>query len=165
MTIRKAQLYIGTDLADVIRSASNDHAPNETGGVLLGFHLADGHGSCVTHLVGAGPNATRSRSRFKPDGKWQESEVARLYEASDRSLSYLGDWHSHPSGGKPSSIDRSTAQNIASTRGARCPMPVILIVTGRGDSWDLRGYRTRWRRMRQIHVTECEALVTNAPAN
>jgi integrative and conjugative element protein (TIGR02256 family) len=96
--------------------------------------------------VDAGPRARRERERFEPDGRWQKEQIAARYEASGRTLQYLGDWHSHPLGNGPSGLDRSTARRIAQAPNARCPHPVFLIVTRAPSGWELRAYR--WARMR-----------------
>ena len=135
---------------------ASEHAPVETGGVLLGLHDNKCRHATVTELVNAGPNAKRETHRFDPDGPWQSAQIAKLYEDSGRALHYLGDWHSHPLGGKPSPLDRATAKRIATTRAARCPHPVFLILTKLKEGWEPRAYRLARRRFRRIEVrVEC----------
>jgi hypothetical protein len=67
-------------------------------------------------------------------------------------LDYLGDWHSHPEGGGPSSLDRRTARVIATTDNARCPHPIFVIVTWTGELWELRAYRWARRRFTRIGI-------------
>ncbi len=137
-------------LADALRAESERHAPYETGGVLLG---AAYRGLVqITELVDAGPGAKRAAHRFDPDGPWQRHRVAERYRDSAGTLAYLGDWHSHPLGGEPSALDRSTAARIANAPAARCPRPVFLIVTWDQDRWDLRAYQYRGRRFRPLVV-------------
>ncbi len=128
------------------------YAPLETGGILLG-HLDEEAGLAqVVELVGAGPKARRERRRFAPDGPWQRSQLAARYRESGRTLHYLGDWHSHPTGDGPSQLDRETARRIASERAARCPHPIFLIAVRGGDHWELRAYRLARRRLRKLSV-------------
>jgi integrative and conjugative element protein (TIGR02256 family) len=139
-------------LAEEIREESERFAPLETGGVVLGWREGRGMVLRVAEIVAAGPGARRERSRFEPDGPWQRARIAELYEASGRTLSYLGDWHSHPKGGGPSSLDRSTARRIAATPQACCSHPVLLIATCVDGSWALRAFRLATRRLSNIPV-------------
>jgi hypothetical protein len=41
--------------------------PNETGGVLVGYWMADSEGVVITDAVGPGPRATHDKTRFVPD--------------------------------------------------------------------------------------------------
>jgi integrative and conjugative element protein (TIGR02256 family) len=148
----KRTVVVAADLADPLRADSELHAPRETGGILMGVV----HSSIIeiTHLIEAGPNAERALHRFAPDGPWQREQVAAAYEGSSRTLEYLGDWHSHPLGGRPSDLDRSTAARIAAAPAARCPRPLFLIVTHERGSWELKAYEYRNRRFRHVVVAE-----------
>ncbi|MGH2833130.1 MAG: Mov34/MPN/PAD-1 family protein, partial [Solirubrobacteraceae bacterium] len=117
---------ISDALAADVRAEAQRHAPNETGGVLLGYRDASSHVIRVSELVAAGTRARREPHRFEPDGAWQRKRIAERYASSRRTLAYLGDWHSHPLGGQPSSLDRSTARRIAQAPAARCPHPIML---------------------------------------
>lgn len=124
-----ARLWVNDDLwRELLVHADGAH-PNETGGVLLGWR--DRADTVVTHLLGPGPNAWHGKTWFHPDGQWQASRIAELYEQSGRRLSYLGDWHTHPDGvPTPSRQDRATLARISRTAEARCPSPLMLILGG-----------------------------------
>jgi integrative and conjugative element protein (TIGR02256 family) len=122
--------------------------PNETGGVLLGYAaVEDAQEMRVIAQIGPGPAALHKPFRFEPDSRWQQQRIAKAYEQSGRIASYLGDWHSHPRGGRtPSSIDRDTAKKIAQFKGARVPHPLILILHGEPEAWEIAAYRRqRWK--------------------
>ncbi len=128
--------------------------PRETGGVLLGYHLEeDVH---VTMIVGGGPRARHLVDSFEPDWPWQQEEVARHYQASSRTIEYLGDWHSHPRGvPRPSPKDRGAAKTIATSKDARCATPIMIIVglRRREDRTEVRAYIYRDSRL-----ARCELL-------
>ncbi len=148
-----AAVRVERNLADQVLSEAAEFAPLETGGVLLGFRDGGaGRDLVATELVGAGPNSKRDRCRFSPDGPWQRARIAERYEASGRTLAYLGDWHSHPTGNGPSDLDRSTALRIATTEAARCPRPVFVIATRVAAGWELRAYRFAVRRLVRTRV-------------
>ena len=98
----------------------------ETGGALLGWR--DGNDAVVAFVLGPGPKAQHRLSSFEPDGPWQAYQGTRIYEATDRLVAYIGDWHSHPRGGlRPSGQDRVAAQQIASDPDFRAPRPLSAI--------------------------------------
>jgi integrative and conjugative element protein (TIGR02256 family) len=103
---------------------------NETGGILLGYWMAPYEHAVITRIIGPGPRAIHSKSEFVPDSEWQERQVARIYEGSSRVVTYLGDWHDHVNHGpKPSPIDHLAAKSIADFEAARCPVPLMLILS------------------------------------
>jgi integrative and conjugative element protein (TIGR02256 family) len=110
------------------------HAPDESGGMLIGYWSPNGD-AVITATVEGGPNAVRKRSRFEPDGKWQQQRLDEIYVRSGRMQTYLGDWHSHPDGIiRPSGRDQSTAKAVAKARDARTPHPLTLICI-EDDRW------------------------------
>lgn len=116
--------------------ASAAYAPLETGGLLLGYSASPSE-VVVTSLIYAGPKALHEKESFVPDHEFQELELARIYEASGRVWTYLGDWHSHP-GGIPllSRLDRETLFSIANSKDARVVVPLMAVVAG-GPDWVL----------------------------
>lgn len=132
---------------------SDDRAPDETGGILLGYEVASEFALVVTDLVGAGPAASYSVSEFVPDGRWQESEIARIYRASGRRTTYLGDWHSHPDGFlNPSRRDHRTARAIARHPPARVRRPLMLIGAREDGAWRVAAFRLCRRKLRPMQI-------------
>lgn len=136
---------------DAILDQTVQGEPQETGGVLLGYEVPEDLAVVVTDLVGPGPKASYSRNEFAPDGLWQEHEVARIYESSGRRATYLGDWHSHPSGSPtPSRKDHRTARTIARHEPARMPRPLMLIVASNNKTWQIAAFRLNGRKLRPL---------------
>jgi integrative and conjugative element protein (TIGR02256 family) len=105
--------------------------PNETGGLLCGYIVPGGANIVIEHLIGPGPLAQHSRSRFVPDHLAQEQALAILYRDSGRITTYLGDWHSHPRGGRQlSRTDRDTLLRISNHAEARVSEPLMCILVG-----------------------------------
>ena len=121
-------LMLTTGALDELYSFGWDGYPNETGGVLLGYHRAETRDTVVTHVVGPGPQATHAPNRFEPDHEWQADEVAAHW-LLDPVLEYLGDWHTHPGGTSDmSKLDAATLKAIAASPDAQQPRPVMLII-------------------------------------
>ena len=127
-------IWISRDVVESVAAEASARAPFETGGVLLGYWAKDDGGTVVTHSIGPGSNAVHSETRFRPDHDYHLTEIARLYEESNRRLHYLGDWHSHPDGeGTLSRLDRSCLRRISRCSEARVERPVMLILAGTYD--------------------------------
>lgn len=100
--------------------------PYETGGILLG-HTSKTT-TTVSVVIGPGPKAQHERHGFTPDADWQAAEVAKAWNL-DRSVEYLGDWHTHPGGTtRFSDLDRQAAVTISRSAAARQPRPVLLVL-------------------------------------
>lgn len=134
------KLWLPSEACEQMEFEAEAAAPQETGGMLVGY-VTDGV-AVVTALIGAGPLAVRSPGRFEPDGAWQQTELASLYEASGRVETYLGDWHSHPAGvARPSGRDKTTARSIAKHKEARIKHPITVIVASTWrKQWLIAGF-------------------------
>lgn len=107
--------------------------PLETGGLLIGY-TDPASAPVVTDVIGPGPAAVHAREGFVPDYGDQEKRLAELYHGSARTLTYLGDWHTHPNGaGAPSHRDRRVLRRIARAKSARLQRPLMGIVTIEDD--------------------------------
>lgn len=125
-------------LGELTREA-DDKAPDETGGMLLGYisNERDNPEAVIEAVIPPGPRAKHEPYRFEPDGPWQRGELERIYYESP-SATYLGDWHSHPDGGGlPSRRDRRTARAVARRRRARAPNPLTVILYGKPSAWKI----------------------------
>lgn len=154
-----AEVFLPETVMDELEREAERTYPSETGGVLLGFRDRDNEKLVqVVGQIGPGPGALHAPDRFDPDSRWQEDQIAQIYEQSGRIATYLGDWHSHPGGSpKPSKLDRSTARRIARHRQARAPNPLMVILGGCPGSWTAAGHCAgRWRlRVTPIPVSVC----------
>jgi integrative and conjugative element protein (TIGR02256 family) len=130
-------------------------APNETGGMLLGYVSPNTapEDVVVEAVIGPGPNAAHRAARFEPDSAWQQEQLARAYEDSGRTTTYLGDWHTHPGGvAVPSRRDRRTARSIARTTAARLPRPFMVILASDEEGWRAAAYRFQAGRLQAVLI-------------
>jgi integrative and conjugative element protein (TIGR02256 family) len=125
------KVWIAFQVWDAIVAESNRAFPLETGGLLMGYSEPASARTVIRESVGPGPRAVHRRTRFLPDHRYHEREVARIYADSGRIISYLGDWHSHPRGTLALSVtDRRTLGRIARTPTARAPRPIMMVLAG-----------------------------------
>lgn len=113
--------------------------PQETGGALVGYEITGG--AVITDLVDAGPEAVREASAFTPDADYQLAEIGRLYTASGRVNTYIGDWHTHPDASPAySRVDLAAMKTVSRSAESRCAFPLMLILGGK-EKWDLIAWR------------------------
>lgn len=123
------------DLGRMVKQAQR-FAPDETGGVFVGYRVR--RSIIITHVIGSGPKAIHAQEYYRPDVLFEQNEIAKIYEASGRMFSYLGDWHTHPSGAlRLSRKDKAALAIVANDREARAEHPIMAILAGRGDDWGL----------------------------
>lgn len=136
--MRKKKLWIPEPIfADMVTDA-NKWAPSETGGVFMGYH-ADNKDIVITDMVSAGPKATHHRYRFCPDQDYQLEQISEIYMQSNRNITYLGDWHTHPSStSNLSFIDKRTLTRIATTPEAQALNPIMGILGSHPEKWTLK---------------------------
>jgi integrative and conjugative element protein (TIGR02256 family) len=126
--------------------------PLETGGILMGYESAEGD-FVATAVIGPGPNAVHAPTRFDHDSEWQFAEVARIYAASGRTETYLGDWHTHPCGiAAMSGLDASTLRFIAESPETRAPRAVMAILAGTPGGWEIGAWHWDADRPRAVKL-------------
>lgn len=129
-------MWIARQLADDIARYAAAYPTLETGGMLLGYWaVGDDAGDSsadevvVVATIGPGPQAQRGRTWLRPDHDWQLRQLEDAYVQSGRTVTYLGDWHTHPGGAPvPSRRDRRTMRAVRRSSSARTPRPLMMIV-------------------------------------
>ena len=121
--------------------------PLETGGILLGYEADNGE-AVVTAIIGPGQNAKHRRYRFSPDAEYQQAELTAHHLRTNGRETYLGDWHTHPRGSTALSLlDKKTLTRIACTASSGTVKPVMAILGGGSESWEVGVVRfLGWKR-------------------
>lgn len=136
--------------------------PWEVGGWLLGYWSENRSAIVVTH-------STPPASRGTPfgvtiSGRGHRKLFNEIYDRTGGHATFLGDWHTHPSGSAhPSPRDISALEQLARHPDYGTPVPLIAITaTGR---WRRREPRTRWwLRPSPTLVAELSPQVYTGPA-
>ncbi len=151
----KFTVWIGQSAVDELVDEAAKEPKLEIGGVLMGYWADDA--AVITGIVGPGPAAVRTWRRFQPDSKWQSQEIARIYQESGRTVTYLGDWHSHPKlPPMPSLLDVRTARKIAQAEESRTPKPLMLIL---GEDPVSKAPLLAAYRYDRKHLNACKVIV------
>ncbi|WP_418361393.1 Mov34/MPN/PAD-1 family protein [Syntrophotalea acetylenivorans] len=139
-------VWIERSVFDRMTLEADAKYPLETGGILAGYCSIDDDEVVITEIVGPGPNAKHRRSTYRPDYKFHRDEIGKIYEKSNGLISYLGDWHTHPSATAHLSwIDRRALRNIAREPRNYMDRPVMIILgeSSGGEKWSPRAWRTQ----------------------
>ncbi|QTE28545.1 SAVED domain-containing protein [Pengzhenrongella sicca] len=131
-----------------IEANSRQHLPTECGGILLGYR--EDHHVVVTHALNIS-TATGTATRYTRDDVEANQQLRAFLESRESGdpIGYVGEWHSHPVGSGPSSIDiraiRATAQNLAA--------PLALLVCTPGDETHFAGLIATRERLGRIRTS------------
>ena len=109
--------------------------------MLLGYEADNGE-AVVTAIIGPGPNAKHRQYKFSPDADFQQAELTEHHLRTNGRETYLGDWHTHPRGNPELSLlDKRTLTRIACTPSSGTTKPVMAILGGGSEDWDLGAVR------------------------
>lgn len=86
--------------------------PNETGGILLGYHDMIHKRVYIVDILPAPPDSEGTPSGFIRGKEGVEEALLLVHKRTANNVSYIGEWHSHPDG---SSANRSQLDNIQLT--------------------------------------------------
>lgn len=133
-------------MLDAIQAEAESKSPLETGGLLAGYVSANDEEMVVTDIVGPGPKAKHRTWTFQPDYDYHRREIKRIFGESDRAVTYLGDWHSHPGAlSYMSLLDKRALRNIARFTGNYIDRPIMLVL-GSVNHEKMHRWTTRvWR--------------------
>ena len=110
--------------------------PLETGGILMGYFGQPGNVPVVLFATGPGPQAFHLQNYYRPDSKFDESQITTIYEKFGKRITYLGDWHTHLAPFTALSYrDKRTLCRIAKCKSARIDTPLMLILS-HDDQWE-----------------------------
>jgi integrative and conjugative element protein (TIGR02256 family) len=118
---------------DLLTNEADTNAPFETGGVLMGYFKQPGNIPVILLASEPGSNSIHLKRSYQPDYEYDEAFIACVYKKSNRQITYLGDWHSHPA---PSDImsrqDKRALRRISTYKPARVNQPIMLIMSYSG---------------------------------
>lgn len=133
-----ARFSIDRQLLSFIIHESRRKSPKETGGILAGY-MESGIIK-ITFVTGPGPKAVHAGTSFLRDGEYCQKELDKIFEQSNGTVDYLGEWHSHPFQIGPSKRDRDSLKEIAADMKYAILNPLMGICIKRGIEWDFECY-------------------------
>ncbi len=108
-------VFIDAGLEDRLQLLRQQGLPEETGGVLLGYHDFNVNALVLVDALAAPPDSLRSRDFFERGVEGLSAAVAEAHRRTAGVVGYVGEWHSHPVGipSNPSGHDLSQLVYLA----------------------------------------------------
>lgn len=137
--LRSEELPVTIDVTEralhTLKERAQRSLPNETGGILVGFHVDD-RPVVVEAIEYVDSDATPCTFRL-PAG--QSQALVTAARENDPRVGYLGDWHTHPNGAGPSGVDEAVM--LAAVRESGTTRPILLLPLPRPDETvDVQGF-------------------------
>jgi len=120
-------IYISHDVIKIMKELMDLKCPNETGGVLMGTVFQYPKKIVITKLVKAPVDSKEQTNLFVLGTQDLCKNIRNIENKTNGKVTYLGTWHSHPRGGRASSIDKTTFEKLLSVRNNE--PTVCLIIT------------------------------------
>ena len=109
--------------------------PYETGGILIGNYSADCNTANILDVLAPPTDSKHQHYNFQRGVKGLKTILDKMWKHNKY---YLGEWHYHPnSTSNPSSTDILQMYNLASNSKLCCPEPILIIIGGKKDNWNL----------------------------
>jgi integrative and conjugative element protein (TIGR02256 family) len=140
IALGEIELFIDNGVEKQLRHMRRQGFPNETGGVLLGYH--DFNINAIVIVVGlpSPPDSEASRGSFE---RGVAGLVETVEDATTRTagmVGYIGEWHSHPPGHSASPSRHDLVQLIHLALGmAEDGLPAVQLIVGERDLQVLQG--------------------------
>lgn len=135
-----AQFSIDRQLLSFIIHESRKKYPNETGGIIAGYR--ESGIVQIAFVTGPGPKAVHGRTSFLRDGEYCQKELDQIFEQTNGTVDYLGEWHSHPFNLGPSRRDKDSLSEIAMDANYASPMPIMGLCIKKDTNWQFECYIT-----------------------
>jgi integrative and conjugative element protein (TIGR02256 family) len=122
-------LRISGHALDLMRFHRRRRLPNETGGVLLGQFDHEKKTEYIASLLPSPPDSVEWPQVYIRGASGLRAKVEALNKVAGGGLSYVGEWHSHPSGasGESSAEDRSAARTLAGEMAVQ-GLPALILI-------------------------------------
>jgi integrative and conjugative element protein (TIGR02256 family) len=91
-------LFIDDAVVEKMRRLRQSHLPNETGGVLLGYHDLNINAIVVVDAMEAPPDSRSSPGSFERGVQGVADAAKEAHRRTAGIVGYIGEWHSHPPG-------------------------------------------------------------------
>lgn len=130
----KYTIHLDTQLLSNISEITRQHLPNEVGSSLSGYYTEDGFDAYVLGTAPVPPDSRGGRTSFERGVKGLKGFFSSLSRNRETQQHYVGEWHSHPTGGaRPSSRDIKSGLEIAYDENVPCKEIISLILGNIGS--------------------------------
>ena len=140
MSLGDFDLFVDAGVELQLRELRTQGFPNETGGILLGYHDFNIGAVVVVAGLPAPPDSKSNRDSFERGIAGLAEAVAEASRRTTGVVTYIGEWHSHPPGhcASPSRDDLVQLVHLALGM-ADDGLPAVQLIVGEHDLQVLQG--------------------------
>jgi hypothetical protein len=127
-------LYISSEISDLMLKYLISKRPNETGGVLMGTVFDYAKTAVITLLLPVPSDSIEKRNMFVLGTHDLYKEIQKTESKTSGKVTCLGTWHTHPCGESVSLMDKETFEKLLKDRNyeptvclIRTPSEIILV--------------------------------------
>jgi integrative and conjugative element protein (TIGR02256 family) len=132
-------ITIDDELVKLLQECASDYYPNEFGGLLIGEYSEDKKNAFITRTI-LPKKFKSSRHKFERETEDLKEELIDYFHLTP-SLTYVGEWYSHPDGPSvPSETDLKALENIVRYEEVFIDNPILLIISISKQSFVLGFY-------------------------
>lgn len=127
-------VHLDRGLEDKLRQLRTEMLPTESGGVLLGYHDLNLGEAVIVDVLPPPPDSRHSTGHFDRGVEGLLESYSEVQRRTGNVVSYLGEWHSHPSGHNARQSPDDLLQLFKLALGmADDGLPVIQLIVGERD--------------------------------
>lgn len=134
-------LFLDVGVYDKMKSLRKERLPNETGGILLGYHDFNVNAVVVVDALSAPTDSEASPGSFERGLEGVTDTVVEARRRTAGVVGYIGEWHSHPRGhsAHPSGDDKFQLAYL--TLGLALEgLPAVMLIVGNDELCALQGF-------------------------
>lgn len=130
-TASRWTLRISGHALDSMRFHRRRRLPNETGGILLGQFDHDKKSVYIASILPSPPDSVEWPQVYIRGAVGLRAKVEAINKLTGGGLSYVGEWHTHPSGvtSEPSANDRAASEALADDLAVQ-GLPAVILIQG-----------------------------------
>jgi integrative and conjugative element protein (TIGR02256 family) len=133
-------LFLDAGVYDKMKSLRKEQLPDETGGILLGYHDFNVNAVVVVDALPAPTDSEASPGSFERGLAGVADAVVEARRRTAGVVGYIGEWHSHPRGygARPSGYDKFQLAYL--TLGLALEgLPAVMLIVGDDELCALQG--------------------------
>lgn len=127
-------LFIDQGVEQVLREQRAQHAPHETGGVLVGYHDFNENAVIIVDALPAPPDSASTPASFVRGAEGLREAIENVSRRTGEVVQYIGEWHSHPPGHSANPSQDDLYQLVYLSMGmAEDGLSAISLIVGEDD--------------------------------
>jgi hypothetical protein len=98
LSLDDMELFIDSGVIEKMHRLRDSQLPNETGGILLGYHDLNVNAIVVVDALAAPPDSQSGPTSFERGIQGVSDAAREAHRRTAGVVGYIGEWHSHPAG-------------------------------------------------------------------